>query len=186
MVSSERRGYLGLDDILLLNYPCCECHGMGPQGGGPRRTAGWWVLLSWAGQQGSELMPIGMVLNARGQPGGTWVSCCHLGWWSSISWVLLGLLFSFSTAEILQNLREVQTGHVASASPSRGATRAGGDLKSQAVPTRWLLGFTPYFFQAGVGDLSPLCQPHSLYPVTVGCRIPPWDTAGCMGTGTNS
>uniref|UniRef100_A0A663LR79 Receptor-type tyrosine-protein phosphatase U n=1 Tax=Athene cunicularia TaxID=194338 RepID=A0A663LR79_ATHCN len=33
VVSSERRGYLGLDDILLLNYPCCECQGMGHEGG---------------------------------------------------------------------------------------------------------------------------------------------------------
>lgn len=44
VVSSERRGYLGLDDILLLNYPCCECRGMGPDGG---------MLLGWAAGLGA-------------------------------------------------------------------------------------------------------------------------------------
>lgn len=69
VVSSERRGYLGLDDILLLNYPCCECHGMGPEAG---------LLLGWPGQQGLELVSIGMVLGrVEGlMPGG---SLWHLG-----------------------------------------------------------------------------------------------------------
>lgn len=25
-VSRERRGYIALDDIMVLNYPCCKCH----------------------------------------------------------------------------------------------------------------------------------------------------------------
>ena len=45
-------------------------------------------------------------------------------------------------------------------SPSERATwTGGGDLESQAVGARWLLGFTPYFFQAGVGDLPPSISP---------------------------
>lgn len=25
-VSRERRGYIAIDDIMVLNYPCCKCH----------------------------------------------------------------------------------------------------------------------------------------------------------------
>lgn len=72
-------------------------------------------------------------------------------------------------------------------SPSRGATRAGGDLKSQAVPTHWLLGFTLYFFQAGEGDLFSSINPiactwhqHCRMLEGEGC-IPPWDTGWLYG-----
>lgn len=26
MVSRDRRGYIAIDDIMVLNYPCCKCH----------------------------------------------------------------------------------------------------------------------------------------------------------------
>lgn len=25
-ISRERRGYIAIDDIMVLNYPCCKCH----------------------------------------------------------------------------------------------------------------------------------------------------------------
>lgn len=88
------------------------------------------------------------------QPSATRVSCCHLGWWSSSSWVPLGFLFQSPLLNFYKTSKKCSLNMW----PEKGYLGS-WDLKSQAVPTPWILGFTPYFFQAGVGDLPPLSTP---------------------------
>ena len=71
LVSPDRRGYMGLDDILLLSYPCGESWPRGAQGEGARAAEAPGALAQltpglYSGSKGPAFLPPGRRGGQRG------------------------------------------------------------------------------------------------------------------------